>query len=409
MTKHRNVRPPVVHDFPGLDTLRAVGALAVLTTHTAFWAGDYTGNGWTGTLLARLDVGVALFFVLSGFLLSRAWFLAAAEGRERPGTGRYAWKRLLRIFPVYVVTVVIAYVFIEMNQGRSPGQLIASILLLDTFTDTQLPAGLTQMWSLAVEVEFYLLLPVLMLLLVGRQPRWHPVRVLVGLLVGCLIAVLWWTLAAFPISEATASMPLQWLPGYLIWFAIGIGLAWLHVGGTSGLAGPMMNRTLILLRRIAGRPGALWVGAIGVLLVSATPLAGPSMITSPTPAQALTKNLLYAIVAGALVLPSVLGDPTTRYARMMGNPVARHVGLISYSLFCIHLPVLHFIMWSTGWSLFEGRGLQIWAITLVVSLLAAEVLYRVVELPAMRLRDLGRARAPSGTRTITPTTAIKAK
>ena len=52
-----------------LDTLRAVGALAVLTTHTAFQAGDYTRNGVWGTLLARLDVGVAIFFVLSGFLL----------------------------------------------------------------------------------------------------------------------------------------------------------------------------------------------------------------------------------------------------------------------------------------------------------------------------------------------------
>ena len=60
----------VMPRFPMLDTLRAVGAIAVLTTHVAFWGGEYTRWGAFGTVLARLDVGVAIFFVLSGFLLS---------------------------------------------------------------------------------------------------------------------------------------------------------------------------------------------------------------------------------------------------------------------------------------------------------------------------------------------------
>ena len=72
-------------EFPVLDTLRAVGALAVLTTHAAFWSGDYTQHGVWGTLLARLDVGVAIFFVLSGFLLVAAL--------PRPGRGRPARPR----------------------------------------------------------------------------------------------------------------------------------------------------------------------------------------------------------------------------------------------------------------------------------------------------------------------------
>ncbi len=77
----------VVEQFPHLDSLRAVGALAVLTTHAAFWGGEYTDNGTAGRFLARLDVGVALFFVLSGFLLSRAWLQAAADATAATGHG----------------------------------------------------------------------------------------------------------------------------------------------------------------------------------------------------------------------------------------------------------------------------------------------------------------------------------
>ena len=93
-------------DFPALDVLRLVGALAVLTTHVAFQTGEYFRHGVLGTLLARMDIGVAIFFVLSGFLLSRPWWASAESGTAPPEVGRYALKRVLRIWPVYVVTRV---------------------------------------------------------------------------------------------------------------------------------------------------------------------------------------------------------------------------------------------------------------------------------------------------------------
>ena len=79
-------RTQLAETFPVLDTMRAVGALAVLTTHVAFWAGDYQRHGAWGSFLARLDVGVAIFFVLSGFLLSRpspAVWLPSGDARPR--------------------------------------------------------------------------------------------------------------------------------------------------------------------------------------------------------------------------------------------------------------------------------------------------------------------------------------
>ena len=303
--------PPkrVVEQFPHLDALRAVGAVAVLTTHTAFWGGEYTDNGTAGRLLARLDVGVALFFVLSGFLLSRAWLQAAADSSPRPVTGHYLWKRFLRIVPVYLVAVLAALWFIDANAALTTGDRAAALLLSSSMVDPSFPAGLTHMWSLMVEVHFYLLLPLLMLLATGRR------------------------------------------------------------GGLD-----------------VRRTGA-------VLLVASTPVAGPVLLAAPTAGQSLTKNLLYAAVGGLLVLPAVLRQrhadaPATTFDRLLTNRAARHLGLVSYGIFCLHLPLLHLVMWATGWELFAGRGLQIWALTLVISVVAAEAAYRLVERPALRLKTL---------------------
>ena len=63
--------------FLTLDALRAVGALMVVLTHVGFHTGRYP-QGWTGAMLAHFDLGVALFFVVSGFLLARPWFAASA-------------------------------------------------------------------------------------------------------------------------------------------------------------------------------------------------------------------------------------------------------------------------------------------------------------------------------------------
>ena len=74
--------PSTTARFPALNAVRAVGALMVVLTHAAFNTGRIN-DGWVGAALARFDFGVTLFFVLSGFLLSRPWFLAAAARTAR--------------------------------------------------------------------------------------------------------------------------------------------------------------------------------------------------------------------------------------------------------------------------------------------------------------------------------------
>ncbi|WKN50150.1 acyltransferase [Nocardioides sp. Arc9.136] len=370
--------------FPALDALRAVGALAVLTTHVAFWSGDYGQHGFWGTLLSRLDAGVAVFFVLSGFLLSRPYLARAATGLPRPSTRSYLWRRLLRIAPVYVVTAVLALALLRENDGLGVGDWVSTLFLANTFVDPLPPAGLTHMWSLAVEVCFYLLLPLLMLVATGRgaSGRLSPARV-VALLVLMAAVTVWWHLdGGDRVGDRVDGATGQWLPGYLTWFAAGIGLALVHVLATRGGA---TARRLLAPGRQAG---ACWALAGGLLLVSATPLAGPTLLVAPTTAESLTKNLLYTAIGVLLVLPGVVADERSGFGRTFGHPVARRLGLTSYSLFALHLPVLHLVMWVTGWRIFTAPGLPLWLLVLAGSLVAAELGYRLLEVPAMRLKRL---------------------
>lgn len=388
--------------FPVLDTVRAIGALAVLTTHAAFESGDYVRHGIWGTLLSRLDVGVAVFLVLSGFLLSRPYLACAAALLPRPGIGRYYWKRLLRIYPVYVLTVVIALGLLPENHGVGPSGWLRTLLLADSYTADRLPHGLTQMWSLAVEAAFYVVLPGLMLMAVGRGRPLRPGRV--GAVLVVLVAIsCWWHLSlATLVDDVTAGVPMMWLPAYLTWFAVGIGLALAHVLHQT-LAVP--GRVLRLLTTAGAMPGVCWALVAGLMLAAATPLAGPSLLFVATAGESLTKHLLYALVGGLVVVTGVFAEPDGRYARLMSAPLLRHLGHVSFSTFCIHLPVLRLVMAVTGYDLFDGHGLQIWALTVVLSVLASEILYRLVEKPGMRLKAL---RLPGGRSTGQPKRAAQA-
>jgi len=372
--------------FPVLDTLRAVGALAVLTTHCAFQSGDYFGHGVWGTLMARLDIGVAIFFVLSGFLLSRPYLARAVARREHPATAPYYWKRFIRIYPVYVVTVVIALTFLPENDGLGVRDWIRTLLLADVYTSHQLNHGLTQMWSLSVEASFYVVLPLLMLAALGRRQGLRPARV-IGLLVAVTALSCWWHLSlAAAIGEASPGAPLLWLPAFLTWFAVGIALALGHVLHQTTRSPGVVLR---LLTTLGSMPGACWALAFGLLLVAATPVGGPTQLIAATAGESTAKHLLYAVIGGLIVLTGLFTTPESRYRRVMSLRPLRHVGHISYSIFCIHLPILSFVMALTGSELFAANGLQVWALTLALSLPAAELLYRLVEKPGMRLRTLG--------------------
>ncbi len=376
--------------YPALDTMRALASIAVVATHVAFWAGYYT-EGTPGALTARLDFGVAVFFVLSGFLLGKPFFLSLARRGPTPRAGRYFWHRALRILPVYWVSVVAALTLLPENDGAGPATWFESLTLTRLYTEDGLTPGLTQMWSLSTEVAFYLVLPAGMAVLARTvcRHRWRPVLLLVVLAVASVLGWVWTALSATAVFGNLPS-PGQWLPAYLGWFAVGLAFAIAAIEQSA------------LVRRIAAAPWSAWLAAAAVLLVASTPIAGPVLLEPPSPAEAVVKNVLYALGAALLVLPAIFAAPSTRFQRALSLPALRHLGFISYSLFCCHLVVLHLVFAWRDYEVFAAPGLEVFALTLAISLVVSEVLYRVIELPTMRLRNLGRRSGP-------PTTAAASR
>lgn len=382
MTRNRTKLNP---DFAGLDGLRAVGAMAVLTTHVAFQTGEYFRHGTVGTLFARLDVGVAIFFVLSGFLLSRAWWARAELEMPSPNLKNYARKRVRRIMPVYVITVVAALLLVQGNEGLSLGAWFASLTLTDTYVHATLPHGLTHMWSLGAEVAFYALLPFLMRVMIGRRRPGHR-RACFGLVLLVGLNMLWIASIVPNISGLTSWVPNLWLPGYFSWFAAGMWLALVHVRDQDGTS-MWVGSHLVQLGR---QPGVCWVGAGGLMLLASTPIAGPVSLEVGNVSEALLKNLVYAAIGLLVVAAGVWAPQGGGYMRLLGGRLVRHLGHISYSIFCVHLIVLALVQQRLDYQLFTGDFPRIWVMTVGCTILVSELLYWVVERPLMRRSPRGR-------------------
>lgn len=398
LTKTREAAPHSGSYFPALDTTRAIGAIAVLATHTAFWSGAYLRHGVWGTLLARLDVGVAIFFVLSGFLLSRQWLLRRVEGRPLPSVPDYFWKRFLRIYPVYLIGIIPALIWVEQNTELGPTQWVTNLLMVGIYF-APLPHGMTQMWSLATEVAFYLVLPALIWLLVGRgsggqRSSGFSLRTSrMGLILVALVLInfAWFPLISDAMTNEGGPNMGQWLPAYLSWFAVGIALAWAHLRLTHG-EGPI-PAPVRWLQLCASAPWSCYVIAGALLLFTSTPVAGPVLFELPTAGEQIVKNVAYALIGALIILPAAFLQPSGVYRQIMTARVPRHLGLISYGIFCIHLPLLSFVYWATPYKTFTGHGWEVFFITLLLSVIAAELIHRLVELPSNRLRNVFRPRS----------------
>src|ERR1700710_1458209 len=250
--------------------MRAIAAVAVIATHASFWGGAYAQHVF-GNALARLDIGVAIFFVLSGFLLSRPWFERHARRLPAPSAPRYLWKRGLRIIPVYVLAVVAALTLLPGNNGATPALCVKSLLLSNIYVDDHLPDGLTQMWSLATEVAFYLVLPGLMWLALSRRRRGAPARSRLGVVVVVLVLVnVVWVLYLAVRLDWGGSMIGLWLPPYLTWFSVGMALAacFVRVQGQPQDAPVGSTRVASTLRQMGLPPGARWTVALALFALA---------------------------------------------------------------------------------------------------------------------------------------------
>jgi peptidoglycan/LPS O-acetylase OafA/YrhL len=384
--------------FPALDGIRALAVAAVIGTHAAFWTYRY-GRGPGAGMLTRLDSGVALFFVLSGFLLSRPWLVAAATGKPGPLLRVYLWRRALRILPVYWVAVTFAFFVLHDNRNVTAADWLRQASFTQIYHLGWMRAGLTQTWSLCTEVAFYLVLPVFGVLALAWSRRfgWNPALLLIVCTVLVAATTAWYVWIHNEGWSAFTSANL-WLPGYLSWFAGGIGMAIIEVHLTHHPA--RSQGRWRLAHDLGASPGSCWVIALGLFVVAATPIAGPRTVGLITTGEAITRNLLYLGLAVMIVWPAVFGPRTWANAIFANRPM-RKVGELSYSIFLLHLVVLEGAMNVLGYRLFTGSATAVFGLTLAGSIVLSAISFRLVERPAMSLRRLVSAR-PRRAQSIAP-------
>jgi peptidoglycan/LPS O-acetylase OafA/YrhL len=356
--------------LPAVEGMRACAAMGVVVTHVAFQTGH--SSGAAGRLFGRFDLAVAVFFALSGFLLWRGHAAAARGLGPRPRTGHYLRSRAVRIMPAYVVAVVVILTLLPDADHASPTVWLANLTLTQIYVPLTLTGGLTQMWSLSVEVSFYLALPILALL-----ARRLPVRARVPAIAA--LAGLSWAWGWVPLHGASGINPLNWPPAFFSWFAAGMLLAeWAH----SGIGVP---------HRLARQRVVMAVVAVLAYLVAASPLAGPEGLVPGTATQFAVKTAAGALVAFALVAPLVLDRVDTPH-RVLGSTAMVTLGRWSYGLFVWHLAALAMVFPVLGTFPFTGRMPSVLALTLIFGWAIAAVSYGLVESPcreALRRWELG--------------------
>ena len=266
--------------IPLIDHLRGIAALMVTWFHLTsgdqgYWVGRTGSYGW---------LGVEIFFVISGFVIT----MALARGGGRNGFGNFMLKRLIRLEPPYIASVLMVVVLGQLSAMSpafrgplpdvQPAQLLFHLAYLIPFTryDWLQPVY----WSLTYEFFFYIVAGLFLPLLATRR----------GWIV-CVIAA----------GMAAAAVGVGLAPPRILLFVIGIAACRLYL-----------------------QQDPLWLSA-AIASVSAA-----VMIATGMPLQACVGLATAALIAGHRHLP----PPPARLARLLGG-----AGTISYSLYLIHVPI----------------------------------------------------------------------
>jgi peptidoglycan/LPS O-acetylase OafA/YrhL len=361
--------------------MRAIAVLCVVLTHTGSLS-KLNETSWLGDFTARLDLGVTIFFVISGFLLYRPFVNTRMNGAPETRLTTFAKRRFLRIFPAYWLALTLLAIAPGLPDVHT-GRWWVYYGLFQAYDPTWFDKGLGTAWSLSTEVAFYALLP-FYAWAAARLAR--SVKVELALLGALATAsVVARALVAAHEQHAafgTASTFPITIGGSFLWFALGMALAVI----SAWLQGRPAPRAIAFIER---RPWVPWLLALGcfVLVSKGIGITGAEF-QSLTVAQNVGEHLLYAGVAVCLLLPAVFGHTAGGWPRrVLANRWLARLGLISYGVFLWHLTLAIKLSGehAGGW-LPIGNFLSLTVVVLAVSIPVAAGSYLVVERPLLRLK-----------------------
>lgn len=382
--------------LPGIEGLRAVAAFSILALHTWLYGTSEPLDqyGLAGNVFSNLGLGVTLFFTLSGFLLYRPFAAAIARGTRLPEVGRYLRNRFLRIAPAYWVILLATALVLQTALLREPDgdlavgaltdplDLLKTALLVQNYEPGTFAIGIGPAWSLAVELVFYLVLPVLVLaafrLARGVASRRGRVAILLAppLALLCFGAAGKYVAGVVLAAPPDAGFEATWhavvergFLGQADLFCFGMVAAVIHTEVVDGRLRPPR----------AWRPLA-FAGALAILVWAAKTFDEGQLSYKP---QNTAVAFAAALVLATVTFPTANGRRFWLTRLLELRPVV-FAGLISYSVFLWNEPVIRWLaehgLTREGWSGFAWNL----ALMLVVVVTLSWLTYRFVELPALR-------------------------
>lgn len=362
---YRNVR-----FFGALDGLRCLCVMAVLWHHSPLH-GVFEE---AAQIFFRGFVGVNFFFVLSGFLITTLLLREEARKGSFSISGFY-WRRTLRIVPVYFLVVTFAAVWWIGVKGETDylPKLPYYYLFLSNVLVGDLPL-LQPTWSLAVEEQYYLIWPMLLLFLPIKGPA--RATVLIVLIAVCV-------LSAAGLLAFLGLRPI--VTEHAIWTFSVTGYSAILIG--SLLAIVLHNpRGFAICYRLFG---FYWMPVAAFLALGVVLNETPGVLRG-------WPDFLMHLTMALCLMSIVLREDHALMGVLRARPVAR-LGQISYGLYLYHLIGLHFGMEIGSRLGLEGLAelLVITALYVALSILIAEISFRTYERYFLSLKDRGRRVVPA--------------
>ncbi len=387
-----------------LDGVRALAFLLVFelhVNHSGVWSDG--NNDYISALFSVGGTGVTLFFVLSGFLLFLPYTQALLFEKDWPQTKIFYLRRMLRIFPGYFFSLFILVMFTKpyFIQPHNWSQLIPFLTFTMAYHNS---SGLINgpYWTLAIEFQYYLLLPLIAIGILGLTRLARPER-RVWIVVFSLIAMIIWGLltAAFggyfdshPDETFLVPRPILNVILFVIYgdqskfledFAVGMLIA---VGYLYVVNSPKKVLYLLKARRILL---LLLILCIALFVYEVLPDSAFPFIPSEYQDTPWINEFAYALCYGYLVAAVLFNDSDLWLVRIFSWTPLRWLGLISFSLYIWHRPLIQILAANLGQSLRRLNPLLtislFWMVTFMVSVVFCYFLYVLIEKPGMQLSE----------------------
>ena len=375
--------------LPGLDGMRALAVVAVMLYHA------------NHTWLSGGFLGVEVFFVISGYLITLL-LIGEHERNGRVNLGKFWMRRIRRLLPAVftMMSGVAVYMalFKREPQGRTRGDFLGGIFYVSNWYQIFVGQGYTandafvpfrHLWSLAVEEQFYLIWPLVMVGILGlgrhRLPRvalWlFGISAWISFMVGLLFA---------NGDVATTCAP-EAMNGYWMHFGrcINVNEA-LYLGTLSRAGGLMLGAAFAMvwrpmaLMRGPAREKARYLDALAViglaglgLLMWVLTLSGDGRSTGVRFNPWLFRGGFFLTGLATLVVISAVTHQRAIMGRLLGNRIFNWVGTRSYGMYLYHWPIYQIIRGQAG----VAMTVRQWVLAMVITLPVTEASYRYIETP----------------------------